>query len=144
MTLRPGVERPTAAELIVFCPSNPIVSIGPLLAISELRHAIQQSRAPRVAVSPIIQGKALKGPADRMLSSLGYDASAVGVAHILRTAIDGYVLDEQDAGSLPAIEAMGLTGRALQTIMGGKDDRARLGREVIDFGLSLDLDAGSV
>ncbi len=149
-----GIESATAtqesldaiesADLIVFCPSNPIVSIGPLLAIPELRHAVEQSRAPRVAVSPIIQGKALKGPADRMLSSLGYDASAVGVAHILRTAIDGYVLDEQDAGSLPAIEAMGLVGRALQTIMGGKDDRARLGREVIDFGLSLDLDAGSV
>jgi LPPG:FO 2-phospho-L-lactate transferase len=126
-----------SAELIVFCPSNPIVSIGPLLAIPELRHAVEQSRAPRVAVSPIIQGKALKGPADRMLSSLGYDASAVGVAHILRSAIDGYVLDEQDADSLPAIEAMGLAARALQTIMGDKDDRARLGREVIGFGLSL-------
>jgi LPPG:FO 2-phospho-L-lactate transferase len=133
-----------SAELIVFCPSNPIVSIGPLLAISELRHAIEHSRAPRVAVSPIIQGKALKGPADRMLSSLGYDASAVGVAHILRASIDGYVLDEQDAGSLPAIEAMGLTARALQTIMGGAEDRARLGREVIDFGLSLRAETGSL
>ena len=131
-----------SAELIVFCPSNPIVSIGPLLAIPELRHAVEQSRVPRVAVSPIIQGKALKGPADRMLSSLGYDASAVGVAHMLQSSIDGYVLDEQDAGSLPAIEAMGMTARALQTIMGDKDDRARLGREVIEFGLSLRCETG--
>lgn len=133
-----------SAELIVFCPSNPIVSIGPLLAIPELRHAVEQSRVPRVAVSPIIQGRALKGPADRMLSSLGYDASAVGVAHMLQSSIDGYVLDEQDAGSLPAIEAMGMTARALQTIMGDKDDRARLGREVIEFGLSLRCETGPV
>jgi LPPG:FO 2-phospho-L-lactate transferase len=126
-----------AAEMIVFCPSNPIVSIGPLLALSELRTAIEQSPAPRVAVSPIIAGKALKGPADKMLHSLGYEASAAGVATILRPLIDGYVLDERDADVIPAIEALGIPGRALQTIMGDKADRARLGREVIDFGLSL-------
>jgi LPPG:FO 2-phospho-L-lactate transferase len=130
-----------SAELIVFCPSNPIVSIGPLLAISELRAAVERSRAVRIAVSPIIAGKALKGPADKMLSSLGYEASAAGVAAILRPLLDGYVLDQQDADAIPAIEAMGLTARALQTIMGGKGDRARLGREVIDFGLSLRSDA---
>ncbi len=145
-----GIEQATAtehaldaiaeAELIVFCPSNPIVSIGPLLALPELRLAVEQSRAPRVAMSPIIAGKALKGPADKMLSSLGYDASAAGVAAILRPLLDGYVLDEQDAEALPAIEATGLPARAMQTIMGGKEDRARLGREVIDYGLSLRSD----
>jgi len=126
-----------AAELIVFCPSNPIVSIGPLLALTELRETVEQSRAPRIAMSPIVAGKALKGPADKMLSSLGYEASATGVATILRPVIDGYVLDMQDADSIPAIESLGIPARAMQTIMGGKDDRARLGREVVEFGLSL-------
>jgi LPPG:FO 2-phospho-L-lactate transferase len=126
-----------SAELIVFCPSNPIVSIGPLLAIPELRAAVERSRAPRIAVSPIVAGKALKGPADKMLASLGYEASAASVASILRPLIDGYVLDERDADAIPAIESLGLPAQALQTIMGGRDDRARLGREVIEFGLSL-------
>ena len=130
-----------SAELIVFCPSNPIVSIGPLLAIPELRAAVEQSRAPRVGVSPIIAGKALKGPADKMLRSLGYEASAAAVATILRPLIDGYVLDEQDVDAIPAIEALGIPAQALQTIMGGTEDRARLGREVIEFGLSLRSDA---
>jgi LPPG:FO 2-phospho-L-lactate transferase len=126
-----------SAELIVFCPSNPIVSIGPLLAIPELRAAVERSHAPRIAVSPIVAGKALKGPADKMLASLGYEASAASVASILRPLIDGYVLDERDADAIPAIESLGLPAQALQTIMGGRDDRARLGREVIEFGLSL-------
>jgi LPPG:FO 2-phospho-L-lactate transferase len=125
------------ADLIVFCPSNPIVSIGPLLAVDELRAAVEAARAPRVAVSPIIAGKALKGPADKMLSSLGHEPSALGVARLLQPYIDAFVLDRQDSDSVPEIEALGLQVRALETIMGGKDDRARLGREVIDFGWSL-------
>lgn len=133
----------SAADLIVFCPSNPIVSIGPLLALSKLHAAIEQCAAPRVAVSPIVAGKALKGPADRMLASLGHEASAVGVASILRPLIDGFVLDEQDADSIQDVEALGLPVRALQTIMGDKADRARLGREVIDFGLTLQRDVVS-
>lgn len=138
---REALDAIETADLIVFAPSNPIVSIGPLLAVSELRAAIEASRAPKVAVSPIIAGKALKGPADKMLTTLGHEPSAAGVARILRPVIDGYVLDRQDSDAIPAIEAMGIPARALETIMGGKDDRARLGREVIDFGWSLRTDA---
>lgn len=130
-----------SADLIVVAPSNPIVSIGPLLAVTELRAAIEARRVPKVAVSPIIAGKALKGPADKMLTTLGYEASAAGVARILQPFITGYVLDRQDADAIPQIEAMGIPARALETIMGGTDDRARLGREVIDFGWSLRTDA---
>lgn len=133
-----AIER---ADLIVFAPSNPIVSIGPLLALIELRTAIEQSRAPKIAVSPIIAGKALKGPADKMLTTLGHEPSALGVAGILQPFLDGFVLDRQDSDSIPEIEALGLPARALETIMGGRDDRARLGREVIDFGFSLRADA---
>lgn len=128
------------ADLIVFAPSNPIVSIGPLLAMSELRTAIEASKAPRVAISPIIGGKALKGPADKMLTTLGYESSALGVAKILQPFIDGFILDQQDRDIVPAVEALGMRARALQTIMGDRNDRARLGREVIDFGWSLRSD----
>jgi LPPG:FO 2-phospho-L-lactate transferase len=127
--------------MIVFAPSNPIVSIGPLLELAELRAALEASRAPKVAISPIIAGKALKGPADKMLTTLGHETSALGVAAILRPVIDGFVLDRQDSDLIPQIEAVGVPVRALQTVMGGTDDRARLGREVIDFGWSLRPDA---
>jgi LPPG:FO 2-phospho-L-lactate transferase len=137
---REALDAIAQADLIVFCPSNPIVSIGPLLAVADLREAVEAARAPRVAVSPIIAGKALKGPADKMLTSLGYEPSALGVAKILQPCIDGFVLDRQDSDVILEIEALGLQVRALETIMGGKDDRARLGREVIDFGWSLRTD----
>lgn len=130
-----------AADLIVFAPSNPIVSIGPLLGVGDLRRGIEASTAPKVAISPIIGGKALKGPADKMLTTLGHEPSAAGVARILQPFIDGFVVDEQDRGFVPEIEALGLRARALQTIMGDRDDRARLGRDVIDFGWSLRTDA---
>ncbi len=130
-----------SADLIVFAPSNPIVSIGPLLALTELRTAIAASVVPRVAISPIIAGKALKGPADKMLTTLGHEPSAVGVAKILQPGIDGFVLDEQDRHASAQIASLGLHVRDLQTIMGDRDDRARLGRAVIDFGWSLRADA---
>lgn len=125
------------ADLIVFCPSNPIVSLGPLLGLADLRGAIESRKAPAVAISPIIAGKALKGPADKMLSSLGHDASALGVARILRPFIDGFVIDQQDLDLVPAIEATGLPVRPLDTIMGGREGRVRLAREVIEFGRTL-------
>jgi len=133
-----------AAAAVLVAPSNPIVSIGPILAVPGLAEAVAAARsrgARVVAVSGIVGGRALKGPADKMLSSLGYEASAVGVATILRPLLDGYVLDTQDADSVPAVEGLGISARVLQTVMGGKEDRARLGREVIDFSLSLRSDA---
>ncbi|MCA9860371.1 MAG: 2-phospho-L-lactate transferase [Thermomicrobiales bacterium] len=129
-----------SADLIVFAPSNPIVSIGPLLAVAELRAALSATRTPRIAVSPIVAGKALKGPADKMLATLGHEPSALGVARILRPVLDGFVLDRQDSDLIPEIEELGLPARAMDTIMGDRDDRARLGREVIDFGWSLRTD----
>jgi LPPG:FO 2-phospho-L-lactate transferase len=129
-----------SADLIVFAPSNPIVSIGPLLALRDLKAAVEASGAPKVAISPIIAGKALKGPADKMLSTLGHDPSAVGVATILQPVIDGFVIDERDRDAIAEIEALGLRARELQTVMGDRDDRARLGRAVIDFGWSLRTD----
>lgn len=145
-----GVEaaRPTAeveaalraAELIVVAPSNPIVSIGPILAVPGMRALLLERRAagvPVVGVSPIVAGKALKGPADRMLASLGHPVSAAGVAAIYRDLLHGFVVDAVDAELVSEIEELGLRALATDTIMTDDAARARLGAAVLDFGRSL-------
>jgi LPPG:FO 2-phospho-L-lactate transferase len=125
----PAIAR---AGVIVFCPSNPIVSIGPILAVEGIRDAIAASGAVRVAISPIIGGKALKGPADRMLTSLGHEPSALGVARIYRDLIDIMAIDEVDRNLAPAIRDLGLDVVVAQTVMGGREDRERLAAEILD------------
>lgn len=121
------------AEAIILCPSNPIVSIGPILAVPGLRARLAGAAAPRVAVSPIVAGQALKGPAAHMLATLGHEVSPVGVARLYTGLIDGMVIDAADAAARGAIEALGLRVLVTQTVMGGREDRERLGREVLDF-----------
>lgn len=120
------------AELIVIGPSNPIVSIGPMLAIPGMRDALLASAARRVAVTPIIAGRALKGPADRMLRSLGHESSAVGVARLYLGLVDTFVVDEADAGLIPRIEALGMRPLALPTLMGEGEGRATLARALVE------------
>jgi LPPG:FO 2-phospho-L-lactate transferase len=124
----PAIER---AGILVFCPSNPIVSIGPILAVDGIRDAIATSNAVRVAISPIIGGKAIKGPADRMLTSLGHEPSATGVARMYRDLIDMMVIDEVDRDLAPAIRDLGLDVVVAQTVMGGRQDRERLAAEIL-------------
>lgn len=126
-----------AAELIVLCPSNPLVSIGPILAVPSFRARLAGATVPRVAVSPIVGGKALKGPADKMLATLGHDVSSVGVARLYQGLIDGLIIDGQDRELRGEIEALGLRVLVTQSVMGGPDDRARLARETLAFGRSL-------
>jgi LPPG:FO 2-phospho-L-lactate transferase len=126
-----------AADLIVCCPSNPLVSIGPILAVPELREALEGATAPIVAVSPIVGGKALKGPADRMLATLGHEVSAYGVAALYAGLVDGMVIDDQDLELAPRIEALGMQTLITQTIMGDAADRRRLADEVLTFGRGL-------
>ncbi|HET8785810.1 MAG TPA: 2-phospho-L-lactate transferase, partial [Candidatus Limnocylindrales bacterium] len=98
-----------AAEAIVIAPSNPFVSVRPILAVDGIEAGLQTARArgvPVIAVSGIIGGKALKGPADRMLASLGHEASALGVARQYTGIADVFVLDSVDAALAPAIEAL--------------------------------------
>jgi LPPG:FO 2-phospho-L-lactate transferase len=123
-----------SADAIVLCPSNPIVSIGPILAVPGLREAILAARArgvPVAAVSPIIGGKALKGPADRMLAALGHESSATGVARLYADLVDTYVLDTVDAGEAGGVEALGLRPHVTNTIMTDDDSRARLADDVL-------------
>jgi len=106
------------ARAILICPSNPIVSIGPILAMPEVREALKRSRAPVVAISPIVGGAPVKGPADRLMRGVGVEVSARGVAEIYRGLIDAFVIDERDANLAADIEAMGIRTRVLDTIMG--------------------------
>ncbi|CAA9540704.1 MAG: Lactyl (2) diphospho-(5')guanosine:7,8-didemethyl-8-hydroxy-5-deazariboflavin 2-phospho-L-lactate transferase [uncultured Thermomicrobiales bacterium] len=130
------------ATLIVFCPSNPIVSIGPILAVPGLRDLIAKCPAPKIAVSPIVGGRALKGPADRMLASLGFESSALGVAKMYAGLVDAIVIDDEDAALAPAIREGGMRVLVTQTVMGGPEDRERLAAEVIGFGLGRERGGG--
>jgi LPPG:FO 2-phospho-L-lactate transferase len=124
-----------AASVIVIAPSNPIVSIGPILAVpgmSELLAAARAGGARVVAVSGIIGGKALKGPADRMLASLGHEATALGVARGYAGLIDTFVLDDVDAALAPAVEALGIRPVVTATIMTDDASRERLAAAVLD------------
>jgi len=119
------------AELIVIGPSNPLVSIGPTLELAGVRDALIAAHALRIAVSPIIGGRALKGPADRMLTSLGHESSAIGVARLYTGLIDRFVLDVADAELAPAIEALGMSADVLPTVMRGDADRAALAAAIL-------------
>jgi LPPG:FO 2-phospho-L-lactate transferase len=122
------------AELVVIGPSNPIVSIGPILAIPGMREALLSSRAPRIGVSGIVGGRALRGPADRMLTSLGHESSAVGVARLYEGLVQAFVIDEQDEGLAPQIEALGMAVSILPTVMHNDEDRAGLARALLALG----------
>ena len=123
-----------AAEGIVIAPSNPFVSVRPILAVDGIEAGLQTARArgvPVVAVSGIVGGKALKGPADRMLTSLGHEASALGVARQYTGIADVFILDSVDAGQAGAIEALGMRAVVTDTIMTDDAARARLAAEVL-------------
>ncbi|CAN5544617.1 2-phospho-L-lactate transferase [soil metagenome] len=130
-----AIER---AGVVVICPSNPIVSIGPIRAVPGFEDALRTTRAVRVAISPIVGGKALKGPADRMLKSLGHESTALGVARLYDGIIDCFVVDVADHDLTGAIESEGLNVLVTNTVMSTIEDRQRLGREVIDFARSFD------
>jgi LPPG:FO 2-phospho-L-lactate transferase len=127
-----AVEAIAAADLVVIGPSNPVVSIGPILALPELRAAVEASSAVRVAVSPIVAGAALKGPADRMLRSLGHEATALGVAKMYADLVHRFVLDDADADLARDVAALGMEADVLPTVMRTEADRAALARAVME------------
>lgn len=125
------------AEAIIICPSNPLLSIEPMLSLPGMRAALAASVAPVLAVSPIIGGQALKGPADRILEAQGYEVSPVGVARWYQqrhgALLDGLILDHTDAALAPAVAALGARPLVTQTIMRDHADRERLAREALAF-----------
>jgi LPPG:FO 2-phospho-L-lactate transferase len=121
------------ADALILCPSNPVVSIGPILAVPGMRTVLERLAVPKVAVSPIVGGRALKGPADRMLASLGHEVSAAGVARMYRGLVDGLVVDGADGAAREEIEGLGMDVLVTGTIMRSAADRERLAREVLEF-----------
>lgn len=129
------------AALIAIAPSNPFVSVGPILAVPGILEAIRAASAPVVAVSPIVAGAALRGPADRMLVTLGGEASAAGVARHYAERypglLDALVIDRRDQAHAPAIEALGIRVRVAETVMVDGETRVALARQVLTLGKDL-------
>ncbi len=119
------------AEIVVICPSNPIVSIEPVLAVPGVRQAVIARRESVVAVSPIVAGAALKGPADRLLAELGHEVSVVGVARLYAPLAAALVVDEADAALAPAVEAAGMRCVVTAAVMRGPAEAAALARAVL-------------
>jgi len=126
-----------SAELIIFCPSNPFVSIGPILSVRGVREAIDASSAPKVAVSPIVGGSAIKGPAADMMRSMGFEVSPLGIAKYYRGIVNGIVIDNIDADLEENVRSLGLSVLVTNTIMNTVEDRQRLARELLAFGSKL-------
>src|SRR6202011_5022132 len=114
---------------VIVCPSNPLISIEPILAMSGMRDAIKASGAPVVAVSPIIGGQAVKGPTAKMMRELGLEASAAGVAARYGDLLDGYIVDHADADGVGKVGARVTIARTLMTSL---DDRETLARVTLD------------
>ena len=130
-TARPApgaLEALREADRIVICPSNPYISIDPILAVAGYRDAVQGA----VCVSPIVGGKAVKGPAAKMMAELGLEPSSLAVARHYRGLIRALVIDEADAHEAPAIEAEGMRAIVAPTLMAGPEDAERLARIVLE------------
>jgi LPPG:FO 2-phospho-L-lactate transferase len=129
-TAAPGViDALRSAGVIVIPPSNPMLSIDPILSVPGVRDAVRSSGAIRVAVSPIVGGKAIKGPAARLLASLGHEASCVGIARIYEGLADVFVLDDVDATRASEIAMRTIV---CDTMMPGPDEAARTARSILD------------
>jgi LPPG:FO 2-phospho-L-lactate transferase len=123
----PGiVEAIKEAECVVICPSNPILSIAPILSIPTLRNELKSTKAHVVGISPIIAGKTLKGPAAKIMATMGLGASAYGVAKFYADILDDFIIDNADENQKPMIEKLGIRTTTTNTIMKSHEDSARL------------------
>ena len=129
----PGVlEAILDAEIVVVCPSNPVVSIGTILAVDGVRDALKRTSAKVVAVSPIVAGLTIKGPADKMLRGLGFEVSAVGVAKLYSDFLDTFIIDSKDAGLKNRIEQLGIKVKVTNTVMKSLEDKVALAKSVLE------------
>ena len=132
----PGImEALGQADCVIICPSNPWVSVAPILAVPGLRAAAAEQRV--VAVSPLIGGQAVKGPAAKMYTELGIDPSALAVARHYGDLLVGFVLDHVDAAQAPDVNALGVQTLVTDALMRDEADRQRLAQEVLDFAQTL-------
>ncbi len=121
------------AAAIVICPSNPLISIGPILAVPGIREKLRKRRNNVLAICPIVGGKSLKGPSDRMLAQLGFDVSAGSVARMYQDICATFVIDPVDAGETQAIEQLGMKAIIRKTVMNALKDKEQLARDVLEL-----------
>jgi len=120
------------AEMVIVCPSNPIVSIGTILAVKGVRDALKRTDAKKVAISPIIAGAPIKGPADKLLKGLGLEVSAYSVAKLYSDFLDTFILDAADSAQKDKIEKLGIKVKVTNTIMRTLEDKIQLAKTVLE------------
>ena len=125
------------SDVVILCPSNPILSIGPILAIPGIRDALGQATGKIVGVSPIVGGKALKGPLDRIMNDLGLEVSPYGVAQLYQGVLDGFVIDDMDRALSPRISSLGMKVVTTRTIMNSVEAKVRLAEETVKLAESI-------
>ncbi len=125
------------SDVIILCPSNPILSIGPMLAIPKIREALGRSNGRIVGISPIVGGKAIKGPLDRLMESLGLEVSPLGVAQLYKGFLEGFVIDDADKSSRARIERLGMKVATTNTIMDSDEAKTRLATDTIALAESI-------
>lgn len=129
----PGViDSIKKASKIIICPSNPIVSIGTILSIQEVRESLNETKAKIIGISPVIAGKTVKGPADKLMSSLGMEVSAYGVAKLYSDFLDAFVIDLVDENLKERIESLGVKVFVTDTIMRGLKEKVELARFTLE------------
>ena len=119
------------ADAIIFCPSNPIVSIGPILAVQPIRKIIENFEGPRIAVSPIVGGSAVRGPASKMMQDLGFESSNVGLGKLYQNICDTLIIDDIDVGEINEIEALGISAIPMPIIMNSEDEKVLLAEKIL-------------
>ncbi len=129
----PGVaEAILDASAMILCPSNPLISIGPILAVPGMRELLKQTSAKVAAISPVVGGASLKGPTDRMLADLGMEVTAAQVAKLFADFLDVFILDQQDEASAAEIEQMGLKVVVTNTVMSRLEEKMALAQTTLD------------
>ena len=120
------------SDVVIICPSNPIVSIGTILSIDGIRDALRKTSARVVGVSPIVAGTPIKGPADKMLRCLGFEVSSFGVAKLYADFLDIFVIDNADVSEFSRIKELGIQVKTTNTIMRSLDDKVHLAKVVME------------
>ena len=118
---------------IIICPSNPYLSIDPILSIEKIRRSIAESKKPRVAVSPLINGQSVKGPTTKIMDELGLKTNVLTIAQHYKDYVDGIVIDTSDQGYIGQIESMGIHVKLSNIMMNNDDDKKRVAEDVINF-----------
>ena len=122
-----------SAELIIICPSNPIISIGPILKVKGIREALISSDAKKIAISPLIAGKPLKGPTDRLMKGLGLEVNSIEIAKIYKDFLDIMVLDESDRSITENIEELGIKTLVTNTVIPDEKTSMQLSKKILEF-----------